>query len=93
MKLDLMTWQEVDAHLASAPAIILPTGSIEQHGPMGLIGTDAICAEDIALAAAALTKTIVAPTLCYGPAPFNMGFPGTMSLLSEVSTRGTDLRN
>ncbi|MBS9715802.1 creatininase family protein [Pseudohalocynthiibacter aestuariivivens] len=80
MKLDLMTWQEVDAHLARAPAIILPTGSIEQHGPMGLIGTDAICAEDIAQAAAELTNTIVAPTLCYGPAPFNMDFPGTMSL-------------
>ena len=28
--------------------IIMATGSTEQHGPIGLIGTDTICSETIA---------------------------------------------
>ena len=42
MRLDRLTWLEVEDHLRKSQAIILPTGSTEQHGPMGLIGTDAI---------------------------------------------------
>ena len=48
MLLQHQTWHEVEAYLARSKAIILPIGSTEQHGPTGLIGTDAICAEVIA---------------------------------------------
>ena len=75
-----MTWPEVEAQQARCPGILLPAGSTEQHGPMGLIGTDAICAEAIAEAAARQAGTIVAPTLSYAPAPFNTGFAGTVSV-------------
>ena len=44
MRLDQATWLEVEAYLNRADGIILPVGSTEQHGPMGVIGTDAICA-------------------------------------------------
>ena len=47
MKLIQSTWQEIDAYLATSDGIIIPTGSIEQHGPVGLIGTDMLCADDI----------------------------------------------
>lgn len=80
MKLEMMTWIEVEAYLRTSKGIILPTGSIEQHGPLGVIGTDAICAREIAWAAAAQCGAIVAPELAYAPAPFNMSFPGTVSL-------------
>ena len=80
MRLDLATWQEVETYLRTSGGIIIPAGSTEQHGPMGLIGTDAICAEKIAEGAATLADAIVAPTLAYTPAPFNMAFPGTMSV-------------
>ena len=33
---------------------MLPIGSVEQHGPMGLIGTDVICASEVAARAADL---------------------------------------
>ena len=75
-----MTWLEVEAHLGAAGGIILPVGSTEQHGPMGLIGTDALCATTIAERAAARCAAIVAPTLALTPAPFNTGFPGTISI-------------
>ena len=48
MRLDLATWQEVDEYLKNSDGVIIPAGSTEQHGPMGLIGTDALCAEQIA---------------------------------------------
>ncbi|MCG6903559.1 MAG: creatininase family protein [Rhodobacter sp.] len=80
MRLDRCTWYEVQDYLAGSGGIMLPCGSTEQHGPIGLIGTDAICAETIAARAAETVAALVAPTLAYTPAPFNMGFPGTMSI-------------
>jgi creatinine amidohydrolase len=47
MLLHLSTWSEVEAYVHQSQGIILPIGSTEQHGPTGLIGTDAICAEVI----------------------------------------------
>lgn len=86
MKLEEMTWPEVEIYLKSQRGIILPTGSIEQHGPIGLIGTDIICAREIAWAASEYCGAIVAPALSYAPAPFNMSFPGTLSISDEIYT-------
>lgn len=80
MKLERMTWYDVDGRIAEGAAIMLPVGSTEQHGPMGRIGTDTICAEAVALAAAEICDAIVAPPLAYTPAPFNTAFPGTVSV-------------
>jgi len=80
MRLDHATWPEVAAYLTHNRGIILPTGSTEQHGPIGLIGTDAICAQAIAEGAGNLANAYVAPLLAYTPAPFNTDFPGTISL-------------
>ena len=41
MELKFSTWQEVETYLHKSKAIVLPIGSTEQHGPNGLIGTDA----------------------------------------------------
>lgn len=84
MKLALSTWPEVEAYLGNSDGILLPVGSTEQHGPMGLIGTDALCAEDIAGAAGTIAGGLVAPTLAYTPAPFNTHFPGTVSVSDAV---------
>lgn len=84
MRLDLCTWMEVDDYLKQSDLIIIPFGSHEQHGPMGLIGTDTICANEIALAAANQVDLLVAPPVTYTPAPFNMGFPGTISISEDT---------
>ncbi len=84
MKLEHMTWYEVDTRINAGAAVLLPVGSTEQHGPMGRIGTDTICAEAVALAAARQCEGIVAPALAYTPAPFNAGFPGTVSISAET---------
>lgn len=84
MKLENMTWYEVDTRIKEGAAILLPVGSTEQHGPMGRIGTDTICANAVALAAAEHVNAIVAPPLAYTPAPFNTAFPGTISVSEET---------
>ncbi|MEP4194740.1 MAG: creatininase family protein [Aliishimia sp.] len=84
MLLSLMTWPEVETHLARGECAFLSTGSTEQHGPMGLIGTDTICASTVAEQAGALTGAIVAPPIAYTPAPFNTSFPGTISVTPEL---------
>ena len=84
MRLDQATWLEVEDYLTRESGILLPVGSTEQHGPIGLIGTDALCAQMIAEGAADALGAYVAPTIAYTPAPFNMGFPGTMSVSEPV---------
>jgi creatinine amidohydrolase len=58
----------------------MPIGSTEQHGPNGLIGTDAICAEVIARRVGEETGALVGPTIGVGMAEHHMAFPGSMTL-------------
>lgn len=80
MLLHLSTWPEVEAYLKQSTGIIFPIGSTEQHGPIGAIGTDAICAEAIARGVGEATQAIVAPTINVGMALHHTAFPGTISL-------------
>ncbi len=43
LQLQLATWQRVERYLQTSTGIVLAVGLAEQHGPNGLIGTDAIC--------------------------------------------------
>ena len=80
MRLQLCTWPEVERYLERSRGIIVPIGSTEQHGPNGLIGTDAICPEVIANGVAERLDVLVAPTLAIGMAQHHMAFPGSMTL-------------
>jgi creatinine amidohydrolase len=80
MLLHLQTWDEVDAYLKDANGIIVPIGSTEQHGPNGLIGTDAICAEAVATGVGAAAGALVGPTINVGNAQHHLGFAGTITL-------------
>ncbi|EKQ69452.1 uncharacterized protein, putative amidase [Leptolyngbyaceae cyanobacterium JSC-12] len=78
--LHLSTWTEVETYLQRSQGIIVPIGSTEQHGPTGLIGTDAICADAIAKGVGEMTQTLVAPTMNVGMALHHTAFPGSISL-------------
>ena len=80
MLLHLQTWTEVEEYLTHSQGIILPIGSTEQHGPTGLIGTDAICAEAIAKGVGEEAQALVGPTINVGMALHHLAFPGSMSL-------------
>ena len=84
MRLALCNWKFVENYLTESRGIIIPLGSTEQHGPGGLIGTDAICAENIAWSAADQCGALVAPTIALTPAQFNLAFPGTISVRAST---------
>jgi creatinine amidohydrolase len=73
------TWKDIEAYLGRSQGIIVALGSIEQHGPNGLIGTDVICSQAIAQGIARTADALVGPAIAFGVCPFNLAFPGTIS--------------
>ena len=80
MQLALSTWQDIETYLKTSTGIIIPIGSMEQHGPTGLIGTDSICPEIIAKHVGDATGALIGPTFNVGCAQHHLGFPGSMTL-------------
>lgn len=80
MLLQLCAWPEIEAYLKRSTAIIIPIGSTEQHGPNGLIGTDAICPTAIAQELSKRMEVLIGPTLAVGMAQHHLGFPGSIAL-------------
>lgn len=84
MELRFSTWQEVERFLESCKAIVIPIGSTEQHGPNGLIGTDALCPEALALKLGEQAGALIAPTISVGMAQHHLAFPGSITLLPST---------
>lgn len=80
MLLAQSSWPEVKDYLQDCDGIIIPIGSIEQHGPNGLLGTDALCPEIIAGTLSSSTEFLIAPTFSVGIAQHHLAFPGTITL-------------
>ncbi len=76
-----MTWPEVDG----TPVVVVPVGSCEQHGPHLPLATDSIIAEALARdLAARRSDCLVAPTMSITASGEHQGFPGTLSIGTEV---------
>ena len=80
MQLRFSTWPEVERYLGRRDDILIPIGATEQHGPSGLMGTDALCAEGVAVHAGGREGILVAPVLSVGMSLHHLAFPGSMSL-------------
>jgi creatinine amidohydrolase len=72
--------------------VVVPTGSIEQHGPHLPLDTDSFLCASVAEAAAARARetgpVLVTPTACFGSSEHHMAFPGTVTLRPETFTQG-----
>lgn len=75
-----ITQPEAEALLRRSGTAIIPTGSIEQHGPHMPCGTDTYAATLIAQGVAERLGALVVPFAPMGVTPFHMGFSGTISL-------------
>lgn len=65
--------------------VLVPLGSLEQHGPHLPLDTDARIAVAIASAAAAqVPDAVVAPVLAYGASGEHQDFPGTLSIGTDA---------
>jgi creatinine amidohydrolase len=90
-----LTWPEVQDCIDRGRVVVLPVGSIEQHGPHLPLATDAMLAASLAAAVAERTDAVVAPALQYGyrSRPLSgggEGFAGTTSLDGRTFTLVAD---
>ncbi|NNE12239.1 MAG: mycofactocin biosynthesis peptidyl-dipeptidase MftE [Ilumatobacter sp.] len=77
-----MTWTAIDD-----PLVIVPVGSCEQHGPHLPLHTDTIVAEALARdLAIRRNDCVIAPTLTITASGEHAGFPGTLSIGTDVMT-------
>src|SRR5438477_6665242 len=82
-----LTQPEIAAQLERNPLVILPTGSIEQHGPHLPTGTDTLAAGVIGLAVAERMDGLLLPGLPFGVTPMHMPFEGTITLTTDTFIR------
>jgi len=76
------TWPEVDGR----PLVLVPVGSIEQHGPHLPLDTDTAIAVAVSLKAASVIggNVLVAPALAYGSSGEHQAFAGTSSIGTDM---------
>lgn len=75
-----MSWDEVEAYLRTSDMVILPVGSLEQHGKHLPLDADIVQATEICLRIGQRTGVLVAPVVLAGISEHHMGFPGTLTL-------------
>ncbi|MDX6390723.1 MAG: creatinine amidohydrolase [Streptosporangiaceae bacterium] len=83
-RFDELTDPEIAAALARSPRVVLPMGSVEQHGPHLPTGTDFFAAVAISLEVAEQIDALVLPLCPLGVTPMHMPFPGTVSLRPQT---------
>lgn len=82
VRLGERTWTELTS---VQPTVLVPVGSLEQHGPHLPLDTDARVATAVAHHAAdADPSLLVAPAVAYGASGEHEGFPGTLSIGHEA---------
>jgi creatinine amidohydrolase len=82
-----LTQPEIAAQLKKNPLVILPCGSVEQHGPHLPAGTDSYAAKVIAHAVAERMDALVLPATPFGVTPMHMPYEGTITLTPDTYMR------
>src|SRR5215470_18710325 len=82
-----LTQPEIAAQLRKNPLVILPAGSVEQHGPHLPAGTDIYAANVIAHAVAERMDALVLPGGPLGVTALHMPFESTVTLSPETYMR------
>jgi creatinine amidohydrolase len=83
MRIVDLNWMQLERYLERDDRIVLPLGSVEQHGYLSL-GVDAILSERVAAEAAEPLGVPVLPALAYGLTPYFAAYPGSPTLQVET---------
>jgi creatinine amidohydrolase len=85
MHLQRMTWPEV-GKIPRETLVLIPTGSLEQHGPHLPLFTDSLLVTYVAEAVEKqlAEKVLLTPTLWLGASGHHLKFPGTLSASFET---------
>jgi creatinine amidohydrolase/Fe(II)-dependent formamide hydrolase-like protein len=81
-RFERLTWPEINTAVAEQRAIILPIGSVEQHGYHLPLDVDMRLSTAVCHGAgqALAGEALVMPSACYGYCHHVMDFPGTMNI-------------
>ena len=95
VRLGAMTWMEIEEAIRDGTTtVVLPTGSMEQHGPHLPLLTDTIIADAMAERLAVELGALAAPSLFVGCSEHHMGFPARSPLPRRYSwTRSSRSRS
>jgi creatinine amidohydrolase len=83
MRIEDLSWMDVEEYLKHDDRLILVTGATEQHGYLSLL-TDIKIPMALADAASQQTNVLVAPPLNFGCSPYFLSYPGTLSLRAST---------
>ena len=75
-----MTWPEIEARMKETHLVIVPVGSVEQHGHHLGVGADWMQAWEMARRVGEKTGYPVLPILSYGVSGRHKEFPGVITL-------------
>ena len=79
-----LTWTEVESQ---SSIVVIPVGSLEQHGPHLPLDTDTRIAVALAAHVCGLrADLLLGPTIAVGSSGEHAGFPGTMSIGTDALT-------
>lgn len=86
IRYDELTWPEMGQAIARQPVVVLPFGTVEDHGPHLPLNTDNVILEALCLEAArrAPGEMLVMPLISYGLDEHHMDFPGTVSVAMDT---------
>ncbi len=79
-----MSWKDVQQSLRKSKVILVPTGSIEQHGPHLPLNTDVVAPYEVSLLVARKLGALVAPPIRPGVSEHHLPFPGTITLTART---------
>ena len=80
MYLANMNYLEVEEYLKKSDTIVIPVGSLENHGKHMPLGTDTMIPDKIAELLNETSDLLIAPTINYGATDDLVGFAVTISL-------------
>lgn len=83
-ELGRLSFSEVGEVATTNPVLLIPMGTVEQHGPHMPVNADNMVAEFVAMHAAAETNAVVAPGINYGCSDVFRNFPGTISIRHDT---------
>ena len=83
MYLAHMNHRQVSEYLKTCDTVLIPVGSLENHGLHMPLGTDFLIPDEIARLIHEKSSLLIAPTLNYGATDDLAGFPGTISIGTE----------
>ena len=84
MRLEKMTWPNIQAYFSSNDTVLIAVGSIECHGRHLPVGTDTLIPEKLIQMIEDRASIVIAPIIPFGVCPYFEEFPGTINIGEEV---------